>query len=55
MPLYMIFSDEFIFTIPTVQRLNSWTVDEEGELLSDLLVFIEQHFIKEHFIKEDII
>lgn len=47
MPLYKVFSDDFLFTIPTVQRPYSWTTDEAGELLDDLLDYIEQQSITE--------
>ncbi|MFM7885153.1 MAG: DUF262 domain-containing protein, partial [Pseudanabaena sp.] len=36
-PLYKIFSDDFIFSIPAYQRPYAWTVEEASELLSDLL------------------
>jgi Protein of unknown function DUF262 len=32
-----IFSDEFVFTIPVYQRPYSWTTEEAGMLLEDLL------------------
>ena len=47
MPLYKVFSDEFLFTIPSVQRPYSWTTEEAGELLEDLLEYIEQQNITE--------
>jgi uncharacterized protein with ParB-like and HNH nuclease domain len=50
MPLYKAFSDDFLFTIPSVQRPYSWTTDEAGDLLDDLLDFIEQQSIKEETI-----
>ncbi|QGT99772.1 hypothetical protein SYNTR_1179 [Candidatus Syntrophocurvum alkaliphilum] len=46
-PLHKIFSDDYLFTIPPVQRPYSWTTDESGELLDDLLEFIEHHGVSE--------
>jgi uncharacterized protein with ParB-like and HNH nuclease domain len=46
-PLHKVFSDDFLFTIPSVQRPYSWTTDEAGELLDDLLNFINQYHITE--------
>lgn len=46
-PLYKVFSDDYLFSIPPVQRPYSWTTDEVGELLDDLLDFIEHHGINE--------
>lgn len=45
MPLYKVFSDDYLFTIPAVQRPYSWTTDQAGELLDDLLQFIEENEI----------
>lgn len=39
--LSKIFSDDFIFSIPPYQRPYSWTTEQAGELLSDVLSFIE--------------
>jgi len=47
MPLYKVLSDDYLFTIPPVQRPYSWTTDQAGELLDDLLQFIEHHGITE--------
>jgi uncharacterized protein with ParB-like and HNH nuclease domain len=47
MPLYKVFSDDFLFTIPSVQRPYSWTSDEAGELIDDLLDYIEHQSITE--------
>lgn len=47
MPLYKVFSDDFLFTVPSVQRPYSWTSDEAGDLLDDLLDYIEQQSITE--------
>ncbi|MCY9139688.1 MULTISPECIES: DUF4357 domain-containing protein [Peribacillus] len=52
MPLYKVFSDDYLFTIPTVQRPYSWTLDEAGDLLDDLLDFIEQQSITEENISQ---
>ncbi|WP_216830314.1 DUF4357 domain-containing protein [Alkalihalobacterium elongatum] len=52
MPLYKVFSDEYLFTIPTVQRPYSWTTDEAGDLLDDLLDFISHHTITEENISK---
>ncbi|WP_245640151.1 DUF262 domain-containing protein [Paenibacillus dakarensis] len=45
MPLHKVFSDDYLFTIPAVQRPYSWTTDQAGELLDDLLQFIEENEI----------
>jgi hypothetical protein len=39
-PIRKIFSDDFNFTIPLYQRPYSWTTEEAGELLDDVLEFI---------------
>ena len=39
-PIRKIFSNDFIFTIPLYQRPYSWTTEQAGELLDDLLSFI---------------
>ncbi len=52
MALHKVFSDDFLFTIPTVQRPYSWSTDEAGDLLDDLLDFIEQHAISEENITQ---
>lgn len=52
MPLYKVFSDDYLFTIPTVQRPYSWTQDEAGDLLDDLLDFISQYSITEENISQ---
>jgi hypothetical protein len=44
-PIYKIFSDEYAFTIPNVQRPYSWTVENAEVLLDDLLDFIETYKI----------
>ncbi len=36
-PLKEIFSDDFVFEIPSYQRPYSWTTEQAGELLEDLL------------------
>ncbi|MFB9759249.1 DUF262 domain-containing protein [Ectobacillus funiculus] len=46
-PLHKVFSDDYLFTIPSVQRPYSWTIEEAGELLEDLLEFISHHKIIE--------
>lgn len=46
-PLHKVFSDDYLFTIPSVQRPYSWTIDEAGELLDDLLEFIDHYDITE--------
>lgn len=38
--LEKIFSNDFVFTIPPYQRPYSWTTEQAGELLSDLLSFL---------------
>ncbi|SRR5260370_631641 len=35
-----IFSDDFVFTIPLYQRPYSWTTEEAGELLEDLIAYM---------------
>lgn len=47
-PLYKAFSDDYLFTVPSVQRPYSWTSDEAGELLDDLLEFIDFKRITEN-------
>lgn len=47
-PLHKVFSDDYLFTVPSVQRPYSWTTDEAGELLDDLLEFINHYGIKEN-------
>lgn len=39
-PIRKIFSNEFNFTIPLYQRPYSWTTEQAGELLDDLISFI---------------
>lgn len=39
-PVRKIFSNDFNFTIPLYQRPYSWTTEQAGELLDDLLSFI---------------
>ena len=39
-PLRKIFSNDFNFTIPLYQRPYSWTTEQAGELLDDLVSFI---------------
>ncbi|WP_114570646.1 DUF262 domain-containing protein [Exiguobacterium flavidum] len=46
-PLHKVFSDDYLFTIPPVQRPYSWTTDEAGELLDDLLNYIDHYKITE--------
>lgn len=41
-PLKAIFSDEFVFEIPSYQRPYSWTNEHAGELLDDLLSALEE-------------
>lgn len=36
-PLQKVFSDDFVFTIPRYQRPYSWTTEQSGELLDDVL------------------
>lgn len=36
-PIHKIFSNDFLFTIPDYQRPYSWTTEQTGELLDDLL------------------
>lgn len=45
MPLHKVFSDDYLFTIPVVQRPYSWTVSEASDLLSDLIDYIEHQGI----------
>jgi uncharacterized protein with ParB-like and HNH nuclease domain len=46
-PLHKVFSDDYLFTIPSVQRPYSWTTNEAGELLDDLLDFMEHYNVTE--------
>lgn len=46
-PLHKVFSDDYIFTIPPVQRPYSWTIEQAGELLDDFLNFINHYNISE--------
>ena len=39
-PIRKIFSNDFVFCIPLYQRPYSWTTEQAGELLDDLLDFI---------------
>lgn len=39
-PLFKVFSDDFVFRIPPYQRPYSWTIDQAGELLTDILSFL---------------
>ena len=39
-PVRKIFSNDFIFNIPLYQRPYSWTTEQAGELLDDLISFI---------------
>ncbi|WP_235357071.1 DUF262 domain-containing protein [Bacillus alveayuensis] len=52
MQLHKVFSDDILFTIPSVQRPYSWTTEQAGELLDDLLEFIEHHGITEKNIEQ---
>ncbi|PIC76136.1 hypothetical protein CSV74_12760 [Sporosarcina sp. P19] len=47
MPLYKVFSDDYLFTIPAVQRPYSWTTEEAGDLLNDLVDYINRNNITE--------
>jgi uncharacterized protein with ParB-like and HNH nuclease domain/integrase len=47
MPIHKVFSDDYLFTIPSVQRPYSWTTDEAGELLDDMINFINHYEINE--------
>lgn len=47
-PLHKVFSDDYLFTVPSVQRPYSWTTDEARELLDDLLEFINHYGITEN-------
>jgi len=38
--LFKIFSNDFAFAIPPYQRPYAWTIDQTGELLSDILAFL---------------
>lgn len=46
-PLHKVFSDDFLFVIPAVQRPYSWTAEEAGDLLSDLVDYINRNDINE--------
>jgi uncharacterized protein with ParB-like and HNH nuclease domain len=36
-PIYKVFSNDFVFSIPLYQRPYAWTTEQAGELLEDLL------------------
>ena len=36
-PIYQVFSNNFVFTIPLYQRPYAWTTEQAGELLEDLI------------------
>ncbi|MEQ9620818.1 DUF262 domain-containing protein [Coleofasciculus chthonoplastes] len=36
-PIYKVFSNDFVFTIPLYQRPYAWTTEQAGELIEDLL------------------
>lgn len=40
-PMAKVFSDDFAFSIPGYQRPYSWTTEQAGELIDDLLEFME--------------
>jgi hypothetical protein len=40
-PIAKIFSDDYVFRIPGYQRPYAWTTEEAGELLEDLLGFMQ--------------
>ncbi len=42
-PIKKIFSNDFAFSIPLYQRPYSWTIDEAGELLDDLLATVNKN------------
>lgn len=41
-PIAKIFSNDFAFSIPNYQRPYAWTTEQAGELLSDLLSFLDE-------------
>jgi uncharacterized protein with ParB-like and HNH nuclease domain len=51
-PLEKVFSDDYVFNIPSVQRPYSWSSKEIGELLDDLLEYIDQHDIQPNNINQ---
>lgn len=51
-PLHKVFSDDYLFIVPSVQRPYSWTTEQAGELLDDLLDFIEHHQITERNVEQ---
>ncbi|WP_044640482.1 DUF262 domain-containing protein [Risungbinella massiliensis] len=51
-PLHKVFSDDYLFIVPSVQRPYSWTTEQAGELLDDLLDFIEHHQITERSVEQ---
>ncbi|WP_139692962.1 DUF4357 domain-containing protein [Sporolactobacillus terrae] len=51
-PLYKAFSDDYLYTVPSVQRPYSWTSDEAAELLDDLLEFIDYKGLTENNIND---
>jgi uncharacterized protein with ParB-like and HNH nuclease domain len=51
-PIEKVFSDDYVFNIPSVQRPYSWSSKEIGELLDDLLEYINQHDIQPNNINQ---
>jgi uncharacterized protein with ParB-like and HNH nuclease domain len=41
LPLYKVFSNDFVFKIPLYQRPYAWTTEQAEELLEDLVVAVE--------------
>jgi len=46
-PIYKVFSDDYIFKVPSVQRPYAWGVVETSELLDDILEFISHYEISD--------
>lgn len=36
-PIYQVFSNNYVFSIPLYQRPYAWTTEQAGELLEDLI------------------
>lgn len=51
-PLHKVFSNEYLFEIPTVQRPYSWTEEVSADLLNDLLDFIDHQSITKGNVKD---
>lgn len=51
-PIHKVFSDEYLFEIPPVQRPYSWNEEVSADLLNDLLDYINHHSINNKNFKD---